>query len=81
VSGFGRVPEQLRKEFDSRDETAARDILTPWDAGLRFEADAMEVRDLKSPYLLVRWTDRWGTRWEHKRGEVGQVRDDEPWTL
>jgi hypothetical protein len=35
---------------------------------------------LKNPYPVVRWADRWGTRWEHRRGEVRQVRDDEPWS-
>jgi hypothetical protein len=27
----------------------------------------------------VRLTDRWGTRWEHRLGEVRQVRDGEEW--
>ena len=30
-------------------------------------------------YALARWTDHWGTRWEHKRGVVRIIRDDEMW--
>ena len=30
-------------------------------------------------YPLVRWTDRWGTRWEHRLGEVRQIRDGQDW--
>ncbi len=55
-------------------------ILAPWDLGIRFESDEVHVQNLKGHYALVRWTDRWGTRWEHRRGEVRQVRDDEPWS-
>jgi len=43
-------------------------VLAPWDAVIRFESDEVHVQNLKSPYPLVRWTDRWGTRWEHRRG-------------
>lgn len=39
------------------------------------------VQHLKSPYPLVRWTDRWGQRWEHRLGEVRRIPDDEPWHL
>lgn len=35
-------------------------ILAPWDAGVRFETDDVNVKCLKGPYLLVRWTERWG---------------------
>jgi hypothetical protein len=34
---------------------------------------------IASWYPAVRWTDRWGTRWENKRGEVRRIRDDELW--
>jgi hypothetical protein len=55
------------------EDTRFRDILTPWDAGVRIEIDPVPVRDLVGPYPVVRWTDRWRTRWEHKRGEIKQV--------
>lgn len=37
-------------------------VLAPWDAGIRFESHDVHVRFLKSPYPLVRWTDRWEQR-------------------
>jgi hypothetical protein len=56
-----------------------RGILTPFDGGLQFETEAIPERDLADPYALARWTDHWGTRWEHKRGVVRIIRDDETW--
>ena len=47
---------------------------------MRFESDDVHVQHLKSPYPLVRWTDRWAARWEHRLGQVRQVRDDQEWT-
>jgi hypothetical protein len=56
-----------------------RGILTPWDMGMRSESDEVHVQDLKGNYALVRWTDQWGQRWEHRLGEVRRIRDDEKW--
>ena len=53
--------------------------MTPWDTGLRFRADRNEARAIRDPYALVQWSDRLGTRWEHKLGVVRQIREDEPW--
>ena len=53
------------------------DWLPPWDARLIFEEDLPSP--LKSgkegapAYPIVRWTDRWGTGWEHMRGKLQQV--------
>ncbi len=55
------------------------DRLTPWDVGLRFWSDPTSTRFTPGWYPIIRWTDRWGKRWEHQRGEVHQVRDGEPW--
>ena len=55
-------------------------VLSPWDRGVVFESDLVHERFQENPYPLVRWTDRWGPRWERKRGEVRRVRDDEPWS-
>ena len=54
-------------------------MLTPWNAGVRFESDEIHTQHLSGPYPIVRWTDRWGTRWEHKRGVMRQIRDGEQW--
>ncbi len=81
LSGFGQVRPLLRKDWRPSSERAMYGILTPLDAGIRFESDEVDVRHLKSPYPLVRWMDRWGTRWEweHRLGEVRQIRDDQDW--
>jgi hypothetical protein len=80
VPGFDTVPEDLRAAWKESAERAMYGVLTPWDTGIHFASDTVHDRFLKSPYPVVRWTDRWGTRWEHRRGEVRQVADDEPWT-
>jgi hypothetical protein len=64
------------------------DWLPPWDARLVFEQDLADVLEgteedpadfLKrmeehpAMYPVARWTDRWGTAWEQKRGMLRQV--------
>jgi hypothetical protein len=57
------------------------DWLPPWDARLIFEEELPsplkngEEEPLEGPpaYPIVRWTDRWGTGWEHMRGKLQQV--------
>jgi hypothetical protein len=53
--------------------------LAPWDAGMRFVSNPVPLGRLPSSYPIVRWTDRWGTRWQYRLGEVQRIRDDEPW--
>ena len=79
LSGLPGLSEKLRHGWTRFPEQAARDVLTPWDTGMRFESDDVHVQHLKSPYPLVRWTDRWGARWEHRLGEVRQVGEAEEW--
>lgn len=55
------------------------DRLTPWDLGIRFEGDPMSSAQFPGAFPVVRWRDRWGTCWEHRRGEVRQIRDGEEW--
>ncbi len=60
---------------------AVRDIyvstLTPADLGMRFSSDAITVRNLVGSYPVIRWKDRWGTRWEHKQGVVRKITESE----
>jgi hypothetical protein len=79
LSGFIALPEKLREHWLRSDERAAYGVLTPWDMGIRFESAPVHVQNLKSPYALVRWRDRWGTRWEHRLGEVRKVGEGEDW--
>lgn len=51
-------------------------VLTPWDLGIRFESPVVPLEVLEDPYPVVRWTDRWDTRWEHRRGQVRQAPGD-----
>jgi len=46
---------------------------------MRIFGDAMAASHLDALYPVVRWTDRWGTTWEHKRGAVRQVTEGEDW--
>jgi hypothetical protein len=47
---------------------------------MRFESSDTGVQHLSGPYFVVRWTDRWGTNWEHKKGVVESVTENQPWT-
>jgi hypothetical protein len=73
------TPEALRTGPWPCPYPAMRGILTPFDGGLQFETEYMPERDLAEPYALARWTDHWGTRWEHERGVVRRIGEDEPW--
>jgi hypothetical protein len=53
------------------------DTLTPWDAGMF--AQAHEIAGLPDPRVIVRWIDRWGTRWEYKRSDVRMIDESAPW--
>lgn len=55
------------------------DRLTPWDVGLRFWSDPVPAAQLSGAFPVVRWIDRWGTSWEHRRGDVQRVPYGEPW--
>jgi hypothetical protein len=91
LSALIRLPKELRglnKELQGSDDefTPWPDdfnvvILTPRDPGLQLIGPALPTSRSLYVYPLVRWTDRWGMRWEHRRGEVRQVRDDQEWTL
>ena len=74
-----RTPEALRTGPWPCPDSTMGGVLTPFDGGLQFETEYIPERDLEEPYALARWTDHWGTRWEHKRGVVRIIRDDEPW--
>jgi hypothetical protein len=53
--------------------------LPPWTAGILIESSDIDPRWLTGAYAMVRWTDRWGSRWEHKRGEIRMISNDDPW--
>jgi len=71
---------RLRNGFEASAELLREEVLTPWDTGIRFESPVVPAEKVAGSYVAARWTDRWGTRWEHRRGEVHQVRDNDPWS-
>ena len=81
------VPEKSERELPGevrmfglvREEGAMSGILRGWGEAMRFDSEALPVAQLKDPYALVRWTDRWGTRWEHRLGAVREISSDEEW--
>jgi hypothetical protein len=76
VPGTKDLDAKLRGGMESLLEGMMHaDRLTPWDLGLRFESDPISTAQLPGVYPVVRWADRWGTHWEHRRGEVTKIRD------
>lgn len=49
--------------------------LAPWSGGLRFIGSATVDHRLYGAYPMVRWTDRWGQRWEHSKGRVRKIEE------
>jgi hypothetical protein len=80
LAGLDNLPDVLRAGQPGLIESAYDNALTPWDAGMRFQTDAIGVRHIAQPYAVVRWTDRWGQRWEHKKGRVRKINDGEKWS-
>jgi hypothetical protein len=79
LPGFMKVPEGMRGAYSPVRQPSMNGVLTPFDEGIVFETDTIHEKDLSAPYPVVRWTDQWGTRWEHKRGVVRRVSDTEQW--
>jgi hypothetical protein len=77
VTGARRLPDQLSDGMEGLLEALSHgDRLAPWDVGLRFYSDPMP---LTVWFPIVRWTDRWGTRWEHRQGVVRKTEEGEDW--
>lgn len=78
-SSYYSLPDPLIRDmvWEARDRSLS--TLTPADLGLRYTTDVMATKFLVGNYPIVRWTDRWGTLWEHKQGVVRQVAEGEQW--
>jgi hypothetical protein len=79
LGGYDKLPARLQAGHERMEDTRFGDVLTRWDVGMRFKSYPVPERDLVDAYPVVRRTDRWGTRWQHQRGEVRQVKDNPPW--
>jgi hypothetical protein len=69
------LTEGVTAQLDGTTPDAHSDILAPWDAGLRFVVQVTDIDPathgtLAGAYPVVRWTDRWGNRWEHCLGRA-----------
>ena len=81
ITGFGKLDERLRREvWSAPDFNPYVSRLAPWDVGISFRTDSIATRYTLGWFPVIRWTDRWGTRWEHRQGEVHVISADELWT-
>lgn len=55
------------------ESTFRHDLLTPWDVGLRF-SEPSPSGNVIGAYPVIRWRDRRGTRWEHRKGQARRIR-------
>jgi hypothetical protein len=63
------------------ERTSSRNMLTPWDAGLRFDADPAKITRSADAYPIVRWQDRWDNYWQYCHGQVQRIGgEDDPWS-
>jgi hypothetical protein len=77
VTGTTDLDPRLSDGMEGQLEAVTHgDRLAPWDIGLRFYS---ERRPIAVWYPIVRWTDRWGKRWEHRLGDVRRVKKRERW--
>lgn len=84
MAGISNLPPEMHAQVLTArpaEAASANDLLTPWDTGMRVRTDAIGVNHLTDPQTIVRWTDQWGTRWEHRRGDVRQVDEGAEWSL
>ena len=79
IADLDKLPDVLRAAQPGSTEWAYGNVLTPWDAGMRFELQGIHKKHISAPYAVVRWTDRWNQRWEHKRGQVQRVDESAQW--
>jgi hypothetical protein len=54
MTDLDKLPDVLRAGQPGRTEWAYGNVLTPWDAGMRFEAKGIHKRHIATPYAVVR---------------------------
>jgi hypothetical protein len=80
LTGYANLDQKLREDLSGPQEYYVYvSRLAPWDTGIRVESDPMAVKFTRGAYPVVRWTDQWGTRWEHRLGQVRQIDDSAQW--
>lgn len=78
-SSWYKLPAELRREGVAQPlRNSSPGTLTCHDLGMRYSTDDVAEKYLVGSYPIVRWQDHWGTWWEHKKGVVGQIKEEEP---
>jgi HAMP domain-containing protein len=72
-------PQQGGYTWQPVSDQMASTTLQPWDRGMLVEAPDTDPSFVTSPHAIVRWTDRWGTRWEYKHGSARHINDEAQW--
>jgi len=76
--GLDDVPEELRTEL--AEQVNPTRALSSRDVGMRFDlVYPVNVTNVQDASVIIRFTDRWGSRWEHRSGEVRKIAEDEDW--
>jgi hypothetical protein len=75
---FSRLPHQLGHDLTGGIGEVYLGVIMPG-AAMRFIGGAMLAQYMRTTYSIVRWTDRWSQRWEHKQGDVYQITEDTQW--
>jgi hypothetical protein len=78
-SAFYYLPPELRGEEVHEGRPVKLTTLCPMDLGMRYTSDVIASKFLVDSYPIIRWQDRWGTWWEHKKGVVQEIDENEPW--
>jgi hypothetical protein len=81
LPGDSPFPRPGGYSWRSVGDSIVNTTLPPWTAGLLIEANDIDPERATGAYVIVRWTDRWGKRWQHNRGEVKQIGENDPWDV
>lgn len=65
---------------EGRFSVAYSGILTPG-SRMRFWSDEVSDRHLSASFPVVRWSDWLGQTWQHRKGTVRKIGENEPWVL
>ena len=79
--GFAGIDERLQRGLETiRQQDAYEGRLAPWDTAILFTSDDIADRSTAGWYPVVRWSDKWGIRWEYRLGELHRIQESEAWT-
>jgi hypothetical protein len=81
IPGFAGLDERFQRGLETiEDQDAYAGRLAPWDAAMWFATGHIADRSTDGWYSVVRWSDRWGLRWEYRLGELRRIQESAEWT-